>query len=157
MLKSHRAIALMIPIFLTAVGVHSAQAQPNNLAAASKPDECNSLITTANQAMTNLQWAVLDSTNSSDSNQALLQIAEIADQASATMQTLELTDGQLQTFRDRYVTIYTSAAQANRDLVTAVRQQNSQAAQQAYETITTSTQQEEPLINEINSYCQVGG
>jgi hypothetical protein len=154
-LKSYRAIALFIPLVLVSVGGHaSAQVQQSVTAAGNLSSQCNSLITAANQAMTDMQWAVLGSTNSSDSNQALLQIADIAAQASSTMQALNLTDAQLQTFRNRYVTIYTSAAQANRELVTAVRQQNEQAAQQAYETITSSTQQEEPLVNEINAYCQ---
>lgn len=155
MLKPYCAIALFFPLLLACVGGHfPAQAQQSNTSADNLANQCDRLITAANQAMTDMQWAVLGSTNSNDSNQALLQIANIADQASSTMQTLELTDPQLQTFRSHYVAIYTSAAQANRALVAAVRQQNMQAAQQAYETITTSTHQEEPLVNEINIYCQ---
>lgn len=156
MLKPYRAIALFFPLILVSIGGHlPAQAQVNNTPASSNlSTQCDSLITAANQAMSDMQWAVLGSTNSNDSNQALLQIADIADQASSNMHTLELTDTQLQTFRTRYVAIYTDAAQANRALVAAVRQQNMQAAQQAYETITSSTQQEEPLVNEINTYCR---
>lgn len=121
-----------------------------NLGAIAQSSECSSLIAAANQAVADVQ-ATTQSSGGDVSG--LLQIADIADQSVGRMQAIPLTDPQLQGYRDRFVSMYSSTGQASRDLVSAVQQDDPSAAQQAYDAIVSATSQEGPLVNEVNTYC----
>jgi hypothetical protein len=118
---------------------------------ASKVSQCNNLIEVANNAVTEVQ-AVTATAQPQDVN-SMLKIAETADQATADMQALELSDEQLQGFQQRFITMYTDTSAATRALVDAVNQKNSQGAQQAYSDLQAATGQESALVNEVNTYC----
>lgn len=117
----------------------------------SKVSQCNKLIEVANKAVTDVQ-AITASANPQDVN-AMTQIAETADQARASMEALELSDEPLVGFQQRFVAMYSETSQATRDLVTAVNANNSQGAEQAYTALQTATDQETPLVTEVNTYC----
>ncbi|MBD2464711.1 hypothetical protein H6G89_27280 [Oscillatoria sp. FACHB-1407] len=117
----------------------------------SKVSQCNKLIEVANKAVSDVQ-AITTSANPQDVN-AMTQIAETADQARASMEALELSDESLQAFKQRFVTMYADTSKATRDLVTAVNANNSQGAEAAYTALQTATDQETPLVNEVNTYC----
>jgi hypothetical protein len=113
--------------------------------------ECNRLITISNQAVDEVQ-AVTQSENRSNP-ESLVSIANIADRASAAMKIIELTDDQLEAFRQRFIAMYTGTSQAVRNLEAASRVTDSTAAQEAYNSLIEATTQEEPLVNEVNAYC----
>lgn len=119
----------------------------------SKVSQCNKLIEVANKAVGDVQ-EVTSSANPEDVN-AMVKIADTADQAKATMETLELNDEQLQGFQQRFVAMYQETSTATRSLVDAVGKQDNQAAETAYNNLQAATDQETPLVNEVNEYCMV--
>ena len=66
----------------------------------SKVSQCNKLIEVANKAVGDVQ-EVTSSANPEDVN-AMIKIADTADQAKATMETLEINDEQLQSFQQAH-------------------------------------------------------
>jgi hypothetical protein len=117
----------------------------------SKVSQCNKLIEVANKAVSDVQ-AITASANSQDVG-AMAKIADTADQAKASMESLELSDEKLKDFQQRFVSMYTDTSKATRDLVAAVGADNSQGAEQAYTALQTATNQETPLVTEVNGYC----
>ncbi|HEY9645608.1 MAG TPA: hypothetical protein V6C88_04515 [Chroococcidiopsis sp.] len=120
-------------------------------AAIASPEQCSQIIAAANQAVQNVQTVTQN--NPSGDAESLLLIADVADQAIATMQLIDLSDTQLQGYRDRFVTMYNSTSQASRNLVAAVRARNEADAQTAYEMIVQATADEGPLVEAVNGYC----
>lgn len=118
----------------------------------SKVSQCRKLIEVANGAVTQVQ-EVTQNANPEDVN-AMLQIADTADQATQDMQALELKDEALQGYQQRFITMYTDTSQSTRQLVEAVNNKDSQAADTAYQSLQTATNQEAPLVTEVNEYCQ---
>lgn len=119
----------------------------------SKVSQCNKLIEVANKAVGDVQ-DVTSSANPEDVN-AMIKIADTADQAKSTMETLELNDEKLKGFQQRFVTMYQETSTATRSLVDAVGKQDNQAAETAYNNLQAATDQETPLVNEVNEYCMV--
>jgi hypothetical protein len=117
----------------------------------SKVSQCNKLIEVANKAVSDVQ-TITASADSQDVS-AMAKIADTADQAKASMEALELSDEKLQDFQQKFVSMYTDTSKATRDLVAAVGADNSEGAQQAYTALQTATNQETPLVNEVNGYC----
>lgn len=119
---------------------------------ASKVSQCNQLIEVANSAVESVQ-TVTTTSEPQDVN-AMIQIADTADQATTEMQALELPDEQLKAYQGRFVTMYAETSRASRALVAAVNEKNTQAAEEAYSALQTATGQEAPLVEEVNTYCQ---
>lgn len=116
-----------------------------------KVSQCNRLIDVANRAVTDVQ-TVTESASPQDV-EAMSKIAETADRAATEMQAVKLSDEQLLSYQDRFVTMYADTSKATRDLIAAMGEQNGSAAQQAYSNLQTATNQEGALVTEINSYC----
>lgn len=121
---------------------------------ASKVAECNELIEVANNAVEEVQ-TVAAAAQPEDVT-AMLQIADTADQARSAMETLELSDEQLQGFQQRFITMYNETSTATRSLVSAVEAQDQAAAESAYNNLQAATGQETSLVNEVNAYCTGG-
>lgn len=119
--------------------------------AIASPEQCSQIIAVANQAVQNVQSVAQN--NPSGDAESLLLIADVADQAIASMQAIDLSDTELQGYRTRFVTMYNSASQSSRNLVAAVRAQNQTDAQAAYEQLVQATADEGPLVQSVNSYC----
>lgn len=124
----------------------------------SKVSQCSKLIDIANRAVTSVK-RVSDSSQSEspqpDSIEQMNEIADVANGAKAEMESLQLNDEQLKGYQTRFITMYTETSQATRDLVSAAEAKDAQAAQQAFNALQTATAQEEPLVTEVNGYCEV--
>lgn len=118
----------------------------------SKVSQCRELIDVINTAVTDLQ-TVTQSPEASNDPESLVKIAEAADRAVGSMQTVELKDEELQAFQQRFITMYTETGAASRAIYDAVNSQNPEAAQQAVGQLEAATNEEEPLVNEVNTYC----
>jgi outer membrane PBP1 activator LpoA protein len=119
-----------------------------------KVSQCNRLIEIANRAVTDVQ-SVTQSANPQDVN-AMTQIANTADRAASEMQAVKLSDQQLLSYKDRFVSMYADTSKATRNLIAAVGNQDGSAAQQAYDALQTATNQEGTLVTEVNTYCGSG-
>ncbi len=116
-----------------------------------KVTQCNRLIEIANQAASNVEAATQNS--SPEDPEAFLRVAETAEEAANQLETLEIEDETLQGFRQRFIDLYDSTSDATRALVAAVEEQNLSGAEDAYARLETATSEEEPLVQEVNTYC----
>jgi hypothetical protein len=119
-----------------------------------KVAQCNRMIEVANQTANQVR-AVTQNT-SPQNVEAMTKIADTTDQAAAEMQSVEVTDEQLQTYKDRFITMYANTSKATRELVTAIDAKNGEAAEQSYTALQTATSQEGALVTEVNNYCSGG-
>ncbi len=117
-----------------------------------KVDQCNQLIGVANQAVTDVESVTNDSAPR-DTN-TFSAITDAAQQAAAQLEAIDLTDEQLQSYRQRFIKLYSETGKATEQLVAAVEEQNLPAAEEAYNDLESATNQEQPLVEEINQYCQ---
>jgi hypothetical protein len=113
--------------------------------------QCNQLIDAANTAVNEIQ-EITASGDPSDP-EALNAIANTADSAVATMQGLELSDEELQTYQQRFVQMYERTGTASRELYNAATSEDNEAAQQALDNLQAATQEETRLVSEVNAYC----
>jgi hypothetical protein len=120
----------------------------------SKVSQCSKLIDIANRAVTSVK-RVSDSPRPDDSIEQMNEIADVANSAKAEMESLQLNDDQLKGYQTRFITMYTDTNKATRDLVSAAEAKDAQGAQQAFNALQTATAQEEPLVTEVNGYCEV--
>lgn len=120
----------------------------------SKIDQCNQLIDIANRAVTEVEAVTAASEPDSRNAEAFASITETAQQAASQLESIDLNDEQLQTFRQRFIRLYRDTSEATEALVSAVEAQDLPAAEAAYEKLETATGQEVPLVNEVNQYCQ---
>ena len=123
-------------------------------ACSSKVDQCNQLIDVANRAVTEVESVTTAESGEENNAAAFTSIAETAQQAASQLESVDLTDEQLQTFRQRFIKLYRETSEATEQLVTAVEAQDLPAAEAAYDKLETATSQEQPLVNEVNQYCQ---
>ncbi len=119
----------------------------------SKVSQCSKLIEIANQAVSGVR--TVSENPQPDNIESMNKIADVANKAKAEMTALQLSDPKLEDYQTRFVTMYTDTNQATRDLVKAAEAKDSAAAQQAFDALKTATAQEGPLVNEVNSYCEV--
>ncbi len=119
-----------------------------------KVAQCNRLIEIANQAAMEVE-SVTQSASAEDT-EAFRTVARTADQAAENLESIDLSDSTLEDFKQRFITLYVETSAATQSLVDAVEQQNPQEATDAYNRLQSATQQEGPLVDEVNSYCQGG-
>jgi hypothetical protein len=116
-----------------------------------KASQCNKLIGIANQAVSGVK--AVSENPKPNSIESMNKIADVANTAKTQMDSLQLTDSKLKAYQDRFVTMYTDTSKATNELVSAAEAKDSQAAQQAFQTLQTATSQEGPLVSEVNAYC----
>ncbi|MBD3880529.1 hypothetical protein IFO70_02035 [Phormidium tenue FACHB-886] len=116
-----------------------------------KVSQCNRLIKVANEAVSSVQTVTQNA--SPDNVEAMTKIADAADKAKADMQGLQIGDERLKAFQTRFVSMYTDTSKATRDLVAAAGAKDATAAQTAFDALKTATDQEAPLVSEVNTYC----
>jgi len=128
-----------------------------------KVSQCNQLISVANEAVAQVQSVTQSTAASPDAGNsttnpannvgAMNRIAAAADQARGEMEALEFSDQRLTEFKSRFVAMYSEISGATRELVSSATASNSQAAQQAFNSLKTATDKEAPLVEEVNRYC----
>ncbi len=119
-----------------------------------RSSQCVKLIGVANQAVNSIEQVTAPS--SADSVEALGQIAVVAEDTDKAMKALNLTDGKLVAFRDRFTAMYAATSTATRSLIDSSKIKDKATSQKAYEDLKASTSQESPLVDEVNKYCNAG-
>ena len=116
-----------------------------------KVSQCNKLIKVANEAVSAVQ--TVTQTATPDNVAAMAKIAEAADKAKSDMQGLSIGDEKLKGFQTRFTSMYTDTSKATRELVAAANSKDAVAAQKAFDALKTATDQENPLVTQVNTYC----
>ena len=120
-----------------------------------KIDQCNQLIGVANRAVTDVEAVTsIPESPEARNTEAFSTITETAQQAASQLEAIDLTDEQLQSYRQRFIKLYQETGETTEQLVAAVEAQDLPAAEDAYAKLETATSQEEPLVNDVNQYCQ---
>jgi hypothetical protein len=157
-MNKHRGSAVILALISGIISIPTTalalrRELPAQKQAVSPSEECNELISVANQAVADVQMVT---SQSDPSSQSLLALADITEQAGITMEAIAITDPQLQDYQAQFVEMYVATTRASRDLVTAVEQDDPSAAQDAYASLLQATSQEGVLVNAVNIYCGVG-
>lgn len=118
----------------------------------SKVSQCNRMVEVVNKAVTEVESTTSNAKEEDIST--MTKIADTADRASESMKALEFTDEKLKGYQGRFLSMYTDIGKASRDLVAAVEKKDAAAAQTAYKSLETATNQESPLVDEMNGYCK---
>jgi hypothetical protein len=120
--------------------------------------QCNRLIEIANRTVDEVQ--TITQAAGPEDTAAHLKVAEVVDQAAGDLQSIELSDEQLQSYKQQFISMYTSTSKATRQLVNVVDGspevpviEQAQAAEQAYQELRSATSQEGPLVDNVNTYC----
>jgi hypothetical protein len=121
----------------------------------SKVSQCNQLIEIANTVVTEVQTVTQNAEGPQDT-EAMETIANTTAEARSDMESLNFGDEQLQTYQSRFISMYADTSQATREMVAAVGNQDAEAAQQAFDALQDATEQEAPLVEEVNQYCNSG-
>lgn len=120
-----------------------------------RQSQCKKLITVANQAVQEVQTIIKENPNPDGT--AYLNMSKTVERAKTDMVAIALSDEQLRTFQQRFTGMYSAIGASARALATAVDKQDSQAAESAQKVFEAATEQEEPLVNEVNAYCNPQG
>lgn len=115
--------------------------------------QCNQLIERVNQ--TELTLSSITQSSPPDIN-ALKDIATATEQAFIELETVELSNRNLKTFRSRFSNFYGDISQHANTIVQAHADQNMKEAETAYNSLEETFQLQEPLVAEINAFCSEG-
>ncbi|MEB3211553.1 MAG: hypothetical protein VKL39_09360 [Leptolyngbyaceae bacterium] len=116
-----------------------------------KISQCNRLIEIANQAASSVESVTSSATP--DDPDAFLRIADAAETATANLEALDVDDETLQNYREQFISLYVETSAATRQLVEAVKNQDAEAADEAYNQLESATEREIPLVEDVNAYC----
>ncbi|MGG6296156.1 hypothetical protein ACQ4M4_17345 [Leptolyngbya sp. AN02str] len=117
----------------------------------SKVTQCNQLTEQTNQTVEAVQGIV--QANATPNPEALLQVAERFDQGKTDIETLQINDPQLNTYRQQFASMYAEVSSSARELASALENQDFEAARPARETFQTATSKEAELVEQVNTYC----
>lgn len=119
----------------------------------SKLAQCNRLSQVVNGTVAEVQAVV--QANSQPNDKAFSAVADRFEQGKAAVSAVELSDAQLNEYKGRLLTLYNQIITAARKVSTALQQENFDAARVAHQEFLTAANQESPLVDEVNTYCQV--
>lgn len=119
----------------------------------SKLSQCNRLSEVVNSTVSEVQSVVRANTQPND--QAFSAVADRFDQGKTAVSGVELSDEQLNDYKSRMLTMYDQIITAARKVSTELQQENFDAARSAHQEFLTAASQESPLVDEVNTYCQV--
>jgi len=119
----------------------------------SKVSQCNKLTAVVNKAAKDALETGAKSGDQAAKLNNLTQLAGRLDDYAKEMEAIELKDEKLKDSQGRFIKMYRDASKSSRDLVSAVNKKDGKAAQQALQSIQTSTSQEKPLVGKVNQYC----
>ena len=119
----------------------------------SKLAQCNRLSQVVNGTVAEVQAVV--QANSQPNDQAFSAVADRFEQGKAAISAVEISDAQLNDYKGQLLTLYDQIIAAARKVSTALEQENFDAARAAHQEFLTAANQESPLVDEVNTYCQV--
>jgi predicted S18 family serine protease len=80
-------------------------------------------------------------------------LAGVSEQAVSNLRSLQVTDSQLQTYQQEFISIYEGFRQATQGFVQAADEGEFTTMEQSNTQIQTLANQELNLINQVNAYC----
>lgn len=119
----------------------------------SKLAQCNRLSQVVNGTVAEVQAVV--QANSQPNDKAFSAVADRFEQGKAAVSAVELSDAQLNDYKGQLLTLYDQIITAARKVSAALQQENFDAARAAHQEFLTAANQESPLVDEVNTYCQV--
>lgn len=120
-----------------------------------KVEECNALVGVINEGIDKVQKITTAAPDGGGT--AVSDLRALADEMDAIAKKAEaapITIGELQKLSGDYRAMATEVAAAARELATAVDNVDGEKMKKAQERIVTAVQKEDPLIEQINRFCQ---
>lgn len=124
------------------------QSQPNS---PTKISQCNQLITVANRAVRAAKASTLNGRNSNPT--ALIRAANLLERHAKELESLSLTDSQLDSYRLRLSRMYRDTSTATLNFVNASNSNDRPRTESAFQAVRQATRGEKQLVNDINRYC----
>jgi hypothetical protein len=115
--------------------------------------ECNAVVQVINAGVVSLEKAPKNEADSSGISD-LRAMADAMDKIAAEAQAVELTLPELKKLRDDYQKMAKEIAKAERDLAAAAQDRDSGRRAAAESMLDAAVKQEDPLVDQINKYCQ---
>lgn len=116
-----------------------------------KVAQCNKIIGIANKATTEVQQTTASKGNKLE--QFKTMVGSI-DNYSKEMSAIAVKDEKLKGFQDRFVKMYQQMGSSSKSLLDAANQKKPAVAQKALGDLQKAASMEQPLVNEVNQYCQ---
>ena len=116
----------------------------------SKVSQCNQLIEMVNATERTL--GNITQSSPPDIN-ALQDIADATSQAETELKTVTLRSKKLSQFKERFLDFYSNISQDAQTIVNAHKTQNMPDAEAAYKRLEATFQNQQPLVDEINTFC----
>jgi hypothetical protein len=115
--------------------------------------ECNAVVQVINAGVVSLEKAPKNEADPSGVSD-LRAMADAMDKIAADAQSIQLTLPELKKLRDDYQKMAKDIAKAERDLASAAQDRDSARRTTAESTLDLAVKQEDPLVDQINKYCQ---
>ncbi|WP_437602218.1 hypothetical protein [Sorangium sp. So ce590] len=118
-----------------------------------KVSECNALIEVINKGVQSIEKGTKTGADQGGSSE-LKTMAEAMDKVAADAAQVKLTTPELQKFSGEYQAMAKEVAKAARDLATAADANDAEKSNTAQAAIEKAIKQEDPLVDNINKFCQ---
>ncbi|KYF53860.1 hypothetical protein WMF18_10920 [Sorangium sp. So ce315] len=118
-----------------------------------KVSECNALIEVINKGVQSIEKGTKAGTDQGGSSE-LKAMADAMDKVAADAAQVKLTTQELQKFSSEYQAMAKDVAKAARDLATAADANDAEKSNAAQAAIEKAIKQEDPLVDNINKFCQ---
>lgn len=115
--------------------------------------ECNALVQVINAGVVSLEKAPKNESDPSGISD-LRAMADAMDKVAADAGNVQLTVPELRKLRDDYHKMAKEIAKAERELAAAAEERNAARRSAAEGTLEAAVKQEDPLVDQINKYCQ---
>lgn len=118
-----------------------------------KLTECNALVQVINAGVVSLERAPRNEADPSGISD-LRAMADAMDKVGADAAGVQLTTPELKKLRDEYHKMAKDIARAERELATAAQERDAARRSSAEGALDATVKQEDPLVDQINKYCQ---
>lgn len=119
-----------------------------------KITECNTLVQVINHGVVSLEKAPKNESDPSGISD-LRAMAESMDKIAGETASVQVTLPELKKLRDDYQKMAKEIARAERELAAAAEERNAARRSTAEGSLDAAVKQEDPLVDQINKYCQV--
>ncbi|MFW6358878.1 MAG: hypothetical protein ACOC0N_06655 [Chroococcales cyanobacterium] len=113
--------------------------------------QCREIITIANETVN--QARTVTQGGQTNDPQAILQAADMMEQAAQDLEAIAVEDEQLQSYKEGFIAMYQDTSTATRNFVEAYEQKNREAAEEALTNLQEAMKPEQELVTGINNYC----
>lgn len=115
--------------------------------------ECNAVVQVINAGVVSLEKAPKNEADPSGVSD-LRAMADAMDKIAADAASVQLTLPELRKLRDDYQKMAKDIAKAERELASAAQDRDTARRTTAESTLDAAVKQEDPLVDQINKYCQ---